>query len=685
MRASDTDRKWSELRTILEDNDARPPADGESSRASSSSSPSTATPSTTSRAGSARCSAGPRRSRRSTAACAAASGARSPRSSRSNPDCPGPARHRRRRRGPQPAGRAPDGQLRPAVEPEPDRAALRPHPPHRPDRGLPAVEPRRRATPARARSSPGCSRRSRSSARPTAARSSTSSARRSTRRRCATCCIEAIRYGEQPETRGQDGEGHRRQRRATASRSCSTSARSRPTRLPQADIAQLRALMDEARARRLQPHYIEGAFRAAFTRLGGTIRRREQGRFEITHVPRTAAHSRAAARSPPATSASPSTSSTSLDDAGARAELLAPGHPLHDAVIDETDRAARQQTLERGTVLVSPTLEEPHLLVGVIEEIADATGDRRRPPLRLRLRRRARQGQAGRAGAVPRLRRGPADRCRHRGPSAALARGRRGARRRAGSSPTSCPSTSTRSSRAAQAELRARPRAGEARLDQESNRLILEAMVAQEKEQAGKKPKESHDSLMYKAADLEAPARSAAGAARPPAADVSQAAAGRHRRARAAAGGGRDPRSAERRADARDRDQGGRAPRRRPRSRDRAQRSAATRSSRPSTTRASTSSPTRDGEDPIRIEVKARIAGAEDFFVTHNEVLTAMNSAPRYRLALVRVDPRRPEHDEVRYLENPFDRLRRSATSTPPASRQLGQDMGTRPGAVLSR
>jgi hypothetical protein len=39
---------------------------------------------------------------------------------------------------------APDGQLRPAVEPEPDRAAVRPHPPHRADRGVPAVEPGRR-------------------------------------------------------------------------------------------------------------------------------------------------------------------------------------------------------------------------------------------------------------------------------------------------------------------------------------------------------------------------------------------------------------------------------------------------------------------------------------------------------------------------------------------------------------
>jgi hypothetical protein len=32
-----------------------------------------------------------------------------------------------------------------------------------------------------------------------------------------------------------------------------------------------------------------------------------------------------------------------------------------------------------------------------------------------------------------------------------------------------------------------------------------------------------------------------------------------------------------------------------------------------------------------------------------------MNAAPRYRLAMVRVDPRGREHDEVRYLENPFD------------------------------
>ncbi len=57
-------------------------------------------------------------------------------------------RQRRRRRGREPpARRASDGQLRPALEPEPAGAALRPHPPHRPDRGLPPLEPLRRQHP----------------------------------------------------------------------------------------------------------------------------------------------------------------------------------------------------------------------------------------------------------------------------------------------------------------------------------------------------------------------------------------------------------------------------------------------------------------------------------------------------------------------------------------------------------
>ena len=69
--------------------------------------------------------------------------------------------------------------------------------------------------------------------------------------------------------------------------------------------------MDEARARRLQPHYIEGAFRAAFTRLGGRIVKREQGRFEISNVPAAHPARRARPDRHAGTTASPSTSTTS--------------------------------------------------------------------------------------------------------------------------------------------------------------------------------------------------------------------------------------------------------------------------------------------------------------------------------------------------------------------------------------
>ena len=79
--------------------------------------------------------------------------------------------------------------------------------------------------------------------------------------------MEAIRYGDLPEVKAKmhevidhrvsDGLKELLEERALAS-----------DHLADADLARLRAAMDEARARRLQPHYIELAFKAAFTRLG---------------------------------------------------------------------------------------------------------------------------------------------------------------------------------------------------------------------------------------------------------------------------------------------------------------------------------------------------------------------------------------------------------------------------------
>ena len=108
--------------------------------------------------------------------------------------------------------------------------------------------------------------------------------------------------------------------------------------------------------------------------------------------------------------------------------------------------------------------------------------------------------------------------------------------------------------------------------------------------------------------------------------------------------------------------------------------------SRPSTTPATTSSHCPATAHPsIRIEVKARIEGAEDFYVTHNEVVTGKNAAPHYRLALVTVSTRGPEHDQVRYVADPFDqvRLRRPGRHRHP--RQLAQDLEHRNRALLTR
>ena len=62
---------------------------------------------------------------------------------------------------------------------------------------------------------------------------------------------------------------------------------------------------------------------------------------------------------------------------------------------------------------------------------------------------------------------------------------------------------------------------------------------------------------------------------------------------------------------------------------------------------------TRDGET-IFLEVKARVEGGHDFVVTHNEVNVGKNTQHGHRLVMVSLDPRGPEHDQVRYLVDHF-------------------------------
>jgi SNF2 family DNA or RNA helicase len=96
--------------------------------------------------------------------------------------------------------------------------------------------------------------------------------------------LEAIRYGERPDVRARldkvidasVGEGLDK---LIAERAADHDV------LARADLEHWRAAMDQARARRLQPHYVRAFFLAAFKLLGGSIAEREAGRYEVRHVP----------------------------------------------------------------------------------------------------------------------------------------------------------------------------------------------------------------------------------------------------------------------------------------------------------------------------------------------------------------------------------------------------------------
>lgn len=460
--------------------------------------------------------------------------------------------------------------------------------------------------------------------------------------------MEAIRYGDLPEVKAKmhqviDSQVSEGLKELLEERSLAGE------HLAEADLAALRAAMDEARARRLQPHYIELAFKAAFTRLGGRIAKREQGRYEIANVP---AHVRASKHGAIATKYD----RVAFDlkhiqpEGVTRADLLAPGHALHDAVMDEAVRRFGS-ALNSGTVLVSSTLEEPQLLVGVIEEVADATG--------ATVSRRFGYAYVDSFGAVTAAGPAPYLDC-VAAPDVAVVTEARQLRWLAEAEDKATSWIIANQLPEFLAEVRPRRSAELAktralvtkRLENERDRLLLDAAVAAEKEQVGDKPKESADNLNRKAVDLDVRLRKrlelldqqALMSTKPPriltAALVLPVDMVEGSLPTAAPIHAKETKEVERRGVelvlARERELG-----RKP-------------VEQAFTNKGFDILSTASNGDTYRIEVKARLDGATDFFVTHNEVMVGKNAVPRYRLALVRVDPRGAQYDDVRYLDNPF-------------------------------
>lgn len=82
----------------------------------------------------------------------------------------------------------------------------------------------------------------------------------------------------------------------------------------------------------------------------------------------------------------------------------------------------------------------------------------------------------------------------------------------------------------------------------------------------------------------------------------------------------------------------------------------------------------------LYIEVKGRIAGADSFTITANEVAFAQTQGDHHILALVKVHPDGPQYDQVRYITHAFDHIESAITTHAYTEKwDAYWDMGTPP------
>jgi superfamily II DNA or RNA helicase len=193
--------------------------------------------------------------------------------------------------------------------------------------------------------------------------------------------LEAVRYGDRPDVRARlyavvdSALDRRRLRELIEGRALAGDA------MDVTRVREIRADMERADARRLQPHFIATFFLEAFRLLGGTIHEREPHRYEIKHVPAVIRNrDRAIGRGEPVQARYERVAFEKglLSVPGKPpAAFVCPGYPLLDATIDLVIERHRD-LLKRGAVLVDETdnSDQPRALVYLEHSVQDARTDR---------------------------------------------------------------------------------------------------------------------------------------------------------------------------------------------------------------------------------------------------------------------------------------------------------------------
>lgn len=187
--------------------------------------------------------------------------------------------------------------------------------------------------------------------------------------------VQAIQYGERPDVKAKlfeavDGAVDQQHLLELLQRRSLTNET-----MPAAKVQEIRLDMERAEAQRLQPHHIQSFFIDAFKRLGGQIKQREDGRFEVTHVPISIRE-----RDRQIGTASPVQKKyericfeKSKVNQQPVATFVCPGHPLLEAVISLV-REQYDHLMKQGAVLVDDTDNDTDLTAVFLLEHAVQDG-----------------------------------------------------------------------------------------------------------------------------------------------------------------------------------------------------------------------------------------------------------------------------------------------------------------------
>lgn len=188
--------------------------------------------------------------------------------------------------------------------------------------------------------------------------------------------IEAIRYGNAPETRAKLYQVVDRSLDTDALRNLLKERALTEDTMDVHKVMAIREEMERMEAHKLQPHFIEAFFVEAFQSLGGILRRRETGRYEIVSVPyKIRSRDQLIGFGVPVAS---KYERICFDKQYCSvpglpiADQICPGHPLLEAVIDLI-REQNADVLKRGSVLIDENdpSENARLLFYIEDAIQD--------------------------------------------------------------------------------------------------------------------------------------------------------------------------------------------------------------------------------------------------------------------------------------------------------------------------